>query len=75
MLNLFGELDVHLSPPAIIVLVHKASYLEVPFYFCSRILFLHQFRVDFIDTRIDKFCLLAFSFGIRVPMLTLWLQR
>jgi hypothetical protein len=30
-----GESDVHLSSPAIIVLVHKASYLEVPLYFCS----------------------------------------
>ena len=36
MLNRFGEPDVHLSPPGIIVLVHKSSYLEVPLYFCSR---------------------------------------
>jgi hypothetical protein len=59
MLNQFGESDVHLSSPAIIVLVHKAIYLEVPLYSCSRTLFLHQFRFDFIHTRIDIFCLLA----------------
>jgi hypothetical protein len=70
MLNQFGESDVHLSSPAIIVLVRKARYLEVPLCFCSCALFLHQFRVDSIHTRIDIFCLLALSFAIRIPMLT-----
>jgi hypothetical protein len=70
MLYQFGESDVHLSSPAIFLLVHKASYLEVPLYLCSRTLFLHQFRVDFILSRIDIFCLPALSFGIRIPMLT-----
>jgi hypothetical protein len=59
----------------IIVLIHKASSLEVPLYFCVRALFLHPFRVDFIPTRIDIFCLLALSCGIRIPMLTRWPQR
>jgi hypothetical protein len=68
MLSQFGGSDVHLSLPAIIVLIHKASYLEDLLYFYSRTLFLHPFRVDFIHTRIDIFCLLALSFGIRIPM-------
>jgi hypothetical protein len=62
MLYQFGESDVHLTSPAVIALVHNASYLEVPLYFCYRTLFLHPFRVDFIHTRIDIFCLLALSF-------------
>jgi hypothetical protein len=62
MLHQFGGSDVHLSSPAIIALVHNASYLEVPLYFCSRALFLHPFRVDFIPTRIDTFYLLPLSF-------------
>ena len=57
MLNQFGESDVHLSSPAIFVLVHKTDYLEVPLYFYARTLFQHWFRVDFIHTRIDIFCL------------------
>ena len=75
MLNQFGESDVHLSSPAIFVLVHKTDYLEVPLYFYARTLFQHWFRVDFIHTRIDIFCLLALSFGIRIPILTRWPQR
>ncbi len=75
MLHQFGGSDVHLSSPAIIALVHNASYLEVPHYFCSRTLFLHPFRVDFIHTRIDIFCLLALSFGNRILRLTRWPQR
>ena len=67
MLHQFGESDVHLSSPAIIALVHSDSYLEVTLYFCSRTLFLHPFCDDFIHTRIDIFCLLAFSFGNRIP--------
>jgi hypothetical protein len=61
MLKHFCESDVHLSSPAIIVLVHKEGYLEVPLYFCSRTLFLHQFRVDFIHTRINIFFILQRS--------------
>jgi hypothetical protein len=75
MLNQFGESDVHLSSPAIFVLVHKTDYLEVPLYFYARTLFQHWFRVDFIHTRIDIFCLLALSFGIRIPISTRWPQR
>jgi hypothetical protein len=75
MLHQFGESDVQLSSPVIIALVHNASYLEVPLYFCSRTLSLHPFRVDFIHTRIDIFCLLALSFGNRIPRLTRWPQR
>jgi hypothetical protein len=59
MLNQFSDSDVHLSSPAIIALVHKASYLEVLLFFCSRTLFLHPFCVDVIHTRINIICLLG----------------
>jgi hypothetical protein len=75
MLHQFGESDVHLSAPAIIALVHNASYLKVPLYIFYRTLFLHPFRVDFIYTRINIICLLALSSGNRILRLTRWPQR